>query len=180
MHNTKTKKLVTLSLFGAIVVVLQVVATFINIGGFPITLTLVPIIIAGAIYGPGAGALMGLIFGVIVDTMVITGADPSGATMMSMHPIITLGTCLLKGTLAGLFSGMAYKAISNKKIAIFVSAFLAPVVNTSVFFICLIIFFQGTFASFIAALLSINFLIELGINVLLAPGLLRIINMRKK
>lgn len=180
MKNEKTKKLVTLSLFAAIIVVLQIIATFVNFGGFPITLTLVPIIVAGAIYGPLTGGVMGLVFGSIVDVMVLTGLDPSGATMLSMHPIITMSLCLIKGCLAGLISGLAYKLIANKKVAIFVAAFLAPVVNTSVFFIGLILFFDAGFTALIAGLTSINFIIELVIDILLAPGILRIINMRKK
>ena len=180
MRNEKTKTLVTLSMFGAIVIVLQLVATFINFGGFPITLTLVPIIVAGAIYGPGAGAVLGFVFGVVVDIMVITGADPSGATMLAAHPFITIFACLLKGTLAGLISALAYKKIENKKIAIVVAAALAPIVNTVTFYIILIMFFDASFAMMIAAFISINFIIELVINILLAPGLLRIIQMRRK
>lgn len=179
MEN-KTKKIVTLSLFGAIVIVLQLIATFINFGGFPITLTLVPIIVAGAIYGPLVGGLMGLIFGVVVSVMVVTGADPSGAIMLAVHPFITIGVCLLKGFLAGYLSALAYKLIGNKKIGIVVASALAPIVNTFTLYVVLILFFDSTFAALIAAFVSINFVIELLINVLIAPGLLRVINMRKK
>ena len=83
-----TKEITTISMFAGLVVVLQVVATFINFGGFPITLTLIPIIIAGAMFGPRTGALMGTVFGVVVALMVITGADPSGATMLAMRVLI--------------------------------------------------------------------------------------------
>ena len=62
-----TKQITAISMFAGLVVVLQVVATFINFGGFPITLTLIPIIIAGALYGPKIGALMGTVFGVVVN-----------------------------------------------------------------------------------------------------------------
>lgn len=180
MRNEKTKTLITLSLFAAIVIVLQIVATFINLGGFPITLTLVPIIIAGAIYGIPAGTFLGFIFGVVVSAMVITGADPSGATMLATHPIITITACLLKGALAGFVSALAFQKIENKKLAIVAAAALAPIVNTGTLYIALILFFDASFAMMIGAFMSINFIIELLINVLLAPGLLRIVNMRKK
>lgn len=179
MKNEKTLKQVTLAIFGAIVVVLQIIATFVNFGGFPITLTLVPVVVAGAIYGMGAGALMGTIFGVVVAIMVITGADPSGATMLAIHPVVTISVCVLKGTFAGLVSAFAYNKISNKKVGIVVAGALAPIVNTGTLYICLIIFFESTFAVMLAGFMSINFLIELVINVLLAPGLLRVINARK-
>ena len=41
-RTEKTRRLVGLSIFTALVVVLQVVATFVRIGAFPVTLTLVP------------------------------------------------------------------------------------------------------------------------------------------
>ena len=66
----KNRKFAVISIFAAIVIVLQVIATYVNFGGFPITLTLIPIIIAGAVYGPYVGMLMGLVFGVVVDVMV--------------------------------------------------------------------------------------------------------------
>lgn len=178
MRNERTKRLVTISLFVAIVVVLQTVATFINFGGFPITLTLVPIIVAGALFGPGVGALCGTAFGVVVAVMVITGADPSGAGMLALHPFITLTTCVLKGTLAGLVSALAYHGLKNRNqtLAIFVASALAPITNTTTLFLVIIIWFGGTFAALLGALMSVNFIIELVIDILLAPGLLRVIN----
>lgn len=178
--KNKTKEYVTLSLFGAIVIVLQILATFINFGAFPITLTLVPIIIAGAIYGLGVGSIMGLIFGVVVITMVITGADPSGTIMFSNRPVITTIVCLLKGCLAGLFSALAYKLIKNKKIAIFVASAIAPITNTFIFYLFLILFFDSSFTALVGAFMSINFLIEIVIDIGLAPGLLRIIEKKRK
>ena len=52
--------------------------------------------------------------------MVITGADPSGATMFSAHPIITVLTCLIKGILAGYLSALTYKClkVKNEKIRV--------------------------------------------------------------
>lgn len=172
----KNKKIAITSIFIAIIVILQIIATYINFGGFPITLTLIPIIIAGAIYGPSMGALMGFVFGVIVDIMVITGADPSGAIMLAAHPIITVVTCLIKGTLAGLFGAIAYKLIKNNKVGIVASAIITPITNTAILYISLILFFETSFAAMVAAFMSINFIIELLINILIAPGLLILIN----
>ncbi len=175
MKNEKTKKLVTLAVFGAIVVVLQLVATFIKIGSFPITLTLVPVVIIAAKYGPFEGGLMGLIFGAIVLAMVVVGVDVGGASMFAIHPVHTATVCLLKGFLAGFVPGLVYKKINNKKAAIVVAGALAPICNTGTLIIFLILFFDTAFAAAFGLFISINFLIELVINMLLAPGLLRII-----
>lgn len=172
----KTKRFAVISIFAAIIIVLQVLATYINFGGFPITLTLIPIIIAGAVFGPYVGMLMGLVFGIVVDVMVITGADPSGAIMLASHPIVTIMTCLIKGALAGYLGAISYKLIKNKKLAIVIDAIITPVVNTLILYIVLILFFDTSFAAMIAAFMSINFIIELLINVIIAPGLLNLIN----
>ena len=180
MKKEETKRLVTLSLFAAIVVVLQLIASYITIGGFPITLTLVPIVLAGAIYDEKASALLGFVFGLVVLVKVLTGQDIGGNAMFALHPLVTVFVCLFKGTMAGLVCGLLYKVIKNKKLAIFVSAASAPLVNTSILYLILIVFFDSTFTAFIAALMSVNFLIELLINVLLAPGLLRVIEMPRR
>ena len=73
----KTKRLVGLSIFTALVVVLQLVATFVKIGAFPVTLTLVPIVVGAAIYGTKAGAWLGAVFGAVVAIACATGADPA-------------------------------------------------------------------------------------------------------
>ena len=121
------KKFAVISIFSALIIILQIISTYVNFGGFPITLTLIPIIISGAVYGIQMGSLMGLVFGMIVSFMVIVGADPSGAVMFATHPIITVLTCLIKGAVAGGIGALAYKKIKNKKISIVVDAVITPI-----------------------------------------------------
>ena len=176
MNNTKN--ITTIAMFVGIVVVLQIVATFINFGAFPITLTLVPIIIGGAMYGPLTGMILGTVFGIVVAIMVITGADPSGAYMFSVHPFITTFACILKGSLAGFVGAYVYQKIKdkNKLKAILFSSALVPIVNTGTLALVIILFFKGTFVTFISLFITINFALELVIDICLAPSLLRIIN----
>ena len=61
-----TKTLVGLGLLTAIVVVLQLVGSFIKFGTFSISLVLMPIVVGAALYGVGAGAWLGFVFGVVV------------------------------------------------------------------------------------------------------------------
>ena len=176
------KKNVVIAIFAAIVIVLQLVATFINFGSFPITLTLIPIIVGAAVFGPYIGLLLGTVFGIVVAIMVVTGADPSGATMLAVHPVITISVCIIKGSLAGLISGLVYKALKqkNEKLAIILAAAAAPLVNTVTLFLTLILFFESSFAVMVSALMSINFMIELMTNIILAPGLLGLIHKWQK
>ncbi|NLF34555.1 MAG: ECF transporter S component, partial [Clostridiales bacterium] len=55
-QNTQT--MTGLAIMTAIIVVLQVVASFVKFGPFSITLALAPIIIGAALYGPMAGAYL--------------------------------------------------------------------------------------------------------------------------
>ena len=174
-----TRKFVAVSIFIAITCLLQILSTYINFMGFPITLSLIPIIIGGALYGVGFGSILGLSFGIIVCLMVILGLDPAGATMFSQNWLATIFVCLFKGLAAGFMGALIYKLINNKKVAIIVSSLIATLTNTITFIIVLFLFFDYSFSTAISLLLSINFLLEIIINVVIAPSLLPILNKRK-
>ena len=182
MKKKKIRTITEVAIFSAIIIILQILATSINFGSFPITLTLIPIIVAGCVYGEYVAAFLGFVFGGIVSIMVITGADPSGATMFSAHPIITVLTCLIKGILAGYLSALTYKClkVKNEKIRVAIAAAICPIVNTITLYLSLILFFDTSLKALIGAFVSINFVIELLTNVLLAPGLTGLILRNKK
>lgn len=71
--NQKTKTLTGLALFTAIIVVLQLLGSFIKFGPFSISLVLIPIVVGAAVYGPKAGAYLGGVFGVVVLIACIAG-----------------------------------------------------------------------------------------------------------
>ena len=102
--------------------------------------------------------------------------------MLAIHPVITISVCIIKGALAGYVSGLVYKIFKdkNEKLGIVLAAAAAPLTNTVTLFLCLIIFFESSFAVMISALMSINFVIELLTNILLAPGLLTLIHSWQK
>ena len=185
MKNTKTQKIVGIGLFTAIIVVLQLLAATIKFGPFSITLVLAPIVIGAALYGIGAGAWLGLAFGVSV---LISG---DAAAFMTISPIGTVLTVLMKGMLAGLAAALVYKAIEgkNKTVAVVMAGIVSPIVNTGIFLAGCYIFFQewltaafGTtgFATVVAGLVSVNFAVELGINMILTSVIVRIIDIGRK
>ena len=81
--NGKTRRLAGLALFTAIVVVLQLLGSFIKFGPFAVSLVLIPIVVGAAVYGVSAGAWLGFVFGVVVTIAVVTGADQGGYIMFS-------------------------------------------------------------------------------------------------
>ena len=68
MENNRisTRTLTGLALFTAIVVVLQFLGAFVRFGPFSISLVLIPIVVGAALYGPLAGAWLGVVFGLVV------------------------------------------------------------------------------------------------------------------
>ena len=185
MKNTKTQKIVGIGLFTAIIVALQLLAASIKFGPFSITLVLAPIVIGAALYGIGAGAWLGVAFGVSV---LISG---DAAAFMTINPAGTVVTVLLKGMLAGLVTGLIYKALEskNKTVAVVLAGIACPIVNTGIFLAGCYLFFQewlisvfGTtgFATVVTGLVSVNFAVELGINMVLASVIVRVIDIGKK
>ena len=93
--NGKTRRLAGLALFTAIVVVLQLLGSFIKVGPFAVSLVLIPIVVGAAVYGVKAGAWLGFVFGVVVTIAVVTGADAGGYIMFSARPVMTVIVCLM-------------------------------------------------------------------------------------
>lgn len=187
--NTKTKTMVGIGLFTAIVVVLQLLGGGIHFGIFSITLVLVPIVVGAAVYSWKAGAWLGLAFGV---TVLLTG---DANAFLSVDPLATVLVVLVKGIMCGLVAGAVYTLLKrvNSILAVIVSAVCCPVVNTGIFLIGCNLFFYEKVAEWGAmygyadaasymlfGLAGINFLIELGVNILLAPVIVRLIKMGSK
>lgn len=191
MKNARydTRSLALLALLTAIVAVLQMMGIAIRFGVFAVSLVGVPIIIGGALLGPGAGAWLGLVFGI---TVLLSG---DAALFFAWDPIATVAIVLLKGTLAGLAAGALYKLLAGRNgfLAALAAAVACPVVNTGVFFLGCLLFFLDDCVQFAANLgisgsgpmvvmsvfIGFNFFFELGLDLILCPIIVRIINARR-
>ena len=170
-----------------IIIVLQLVSTFIKFGPFSITLAMIPIVVGAAVYGAGAGAYLGGVFSVVVLICCVTGADPGGAVVWNANPFLCIVVCMAKGIAAGLAAGLVYRLIAPKSVlgGTVVAAVLSPIVNTGIFYLGLALFFRPVLLSWtgetdvlyniIVGLLGVNFLVELGVNVVLSPIVVRIL-----
>ena len=187
--NTKTKNMAGVALFTAIVVVLQFLGGGIKVGGmFSISLVLIPIVVGAAVYGWQAGAWLGFAFGLAV---LMSG---DAAAFLAVDFMATVLVVLVKGTACGLVAGLAYKLLARlgKAYAVYAAAILCPVVNTGIFLLGCQFFFLETIAGWGAALgfenvyaymflglAGINFLIEIAVNIVLAPMIVRLIKIGK-
>lgn len=190
--NTKasTKTMVLGAVLTALVVILQFLGAFIKLGPFSISLVLVPIVIGCATCGVSIGAWLGLVFGI---TVLISG---DAAAFLAVNVIGTVITVLLKGALCGLLAGVVYKALEqkNRYLAVILAAIVCPLVNTGVFLLGCLVFFLSTIKEWamgfgfgenvaqymIFGLVGGNFLVELAMNIVLSPAIVRLLNIREK
>ena len=172
------KTLTGLSVLTAIVIILQ---GFVHIkfGIFSISTVLVPIVIGGALYGMWAGAWLGLVFGVTVllsgDAAFFFALD----TPMAVPGTIIIVIC--KGIGCGVASAFVYGLLKkrNLTLASVVSGLAAPIINTGLFIVGCRIFLYSSVIYIITAFIGINFVIELIVNIILNPVIMRVIHFAK-
>ena len=185
----------SIALLMAMVVVMQAISSIIPpVSGFPISLVLIPIVLGAALFGVGAGALLGATFGIIVFINCVTGADPGGAMVFAANPALCFLVVMGKGILAGMASGLVYKLVKglNPYIAMLLAAAVCPIVNTGVFIACMVTFFADVLSAWaqggdivgyiLSGLLLVNFVPELIINLAFSPASMTIVHVvgRKK
>jgi uncharacterized membrane protein len=171
-----------------ILTALSVVLSYIKI---PIVSTamvtlVLPVVVIGAI-------LCGPIVGAWLTVIPAITALPEAALFMTYNPAGTILTLILKGICAGFTAGMVYKLLSPKhpKGAIFASAAIAPIMNTGVFLLGCYIFIWPELVELarsngvgigmlIFGLAGMNFIVEMILNIVLCPAIVRIIDISKK
>ena len=194
--NTKTGRLVGMGILAALIIVLQTFASSIKIVNFTPPLSLIPIIIGAIIFDEFVGAILGLIFGIVVVLAVISGTEPFSTLMLNYNPVMTVIICILKGTVAGYVSGLLYKLLSkqnNNIFALIISSFATPIVNTGIFAVGMLTVFyklindtaasagaDNTIIFFFSGFIGINFLIEIVFVAVLVPAISNIIYVIKK
>lgn len=192
MNKNKTLKLVELAIFVAIVLVVQLLGGAVKVGPVSISLVLIPIAVGGILLGPLSGAVLGLAFGVVTVIGGLTGADFFTATLLNANWLSAVSTvllCLVKGAAAGYVSALLYKVLQhkNRSIAVVAAAVAAPIVNTGIFALGALTILNNVISqSFVGqgsnifyfvfiGCAGVNFLIELGVNILFTPAIQRIL-----
>lgn len=174
----------------ALVIILQLIGSFTTFfGPFSTALALIPIVIGAATCGVAVGGWLGLVFGA---TVLFSGG---AALFWAFNIPGTIITVLVKGIACGLAAGAVYKLLSKRHkliIPVIASAIVCPIVNTAVFLLGCSVFFLGS-ADAIAETLGMNvsgmvlffaiamgnFAFEVGLNAVLSPVIVRILNARK-
>lgn len=188
--KSRAAKIALIAIFAALIVALQVFGGFLKIGTVSLSFVLVPIVLGGMVGGVWVGTALGAVFGVVTVVMGLAGADVFTQYLLSSAPVATVAVCLVKATAAGFLSAFVFRVVSKKNVlvATFAAAVVAPVVNTGIFIAGMLLmkttllalmesFGAGTdviYFLFIGCA-GVNCLVELGLNVVLAPALYRVL-----
>ncbi|MBQ3115807.1 MAG: ECF transporter S component [Clostridia bacterium] len=191
MNNTQrffcTKNIVYLAILTALLVVLNLLGSVFKVIT-SINLTLIPIVLGALLLGLRGGIILGVISGLMTFIFGVTGIDPFTNYLFTNHPFLTFMVCTVKITAAGALGGLTYNLLSkkNKYVATFVASAVVPIVNTALFILGALTMY-GTFSTLsqgagvgvmyylIILCAGLNFLIELGINLLVAPAIYSVI-----
>ena len=183
-----TKAIVLTGLLLALEIVLQTIGNYLQFGLVNINLSLIPIVLAAVLCGPISGGILGFFNGLMALL------SPSTlAIFMPVKPVNPVGTvlvCLLKCALGGVAAAFVYdlfRKIGKNRflfntIGLFVASAIVPVINTGLFALGALVFFQDLLkaninetmpnigAVLILGFIGVNFFFELATTVFITPA----------
>lgn len=188
------KNVAVLGVLLALVVILQAFGGLFHIGAVQLNFTLIPIVLGAILLGPWAGGFLGMACGIVVLIQVIIAPSGFYYIIWLNDPVITVITCTAKTTLAGIAAGFLFKLLEkkNRSVAVFTASAIVPIVNTGIFVLCCLwmnksialtqdwmvntlgmkeLLGLNPFVFILLGLVTFNFFVELGINLIVAPGL---------
>ena len=184
----KVSLMVQLALLAALEVVLTLV--YIPIGTINLNFGLVPIVVAAVLFGPGYGALIGGVSGVVTMIQVLTGQSYFYVFLVSQNPVAASLLCVVKTAAAGFLAGLVFilfeKFSKFKVVNVLAASVACPVVNTGIFALGMLTIFGkalmadeeigtwttgGLIALVFVVLIGVNFFVELALNIVVCPAI---------
>ena len=198
-RNKKIIRMVEMAMLIALIFVMQYLGTLASTPlraiGIEFSFVLIPIVVGAFLLGPTEGAILGFVFGAM--TIVLTVVAPGTMTyiLFTERPVFYVIVAMVKAIAAGLGAGIIYKGLEklmNGKSMVLrtvIASACAPIINTGIFLLGMVLFFSTVISErwaggqniflFILGLIWINFVIEIGINIVLSPAIVRIVNVVK-
>lgn len=196
MKSTQTKKIVLLSLFIAIEVLLAVTPLgFIAIGPIRSTTLHIPVILAGILLGYKEGLLVGLTFGLLSVMMNTFAPTPASFVFSPFYEFAgvsgngaSLIIALVPRMLLGLSSAFFFRLLSNQKdmIKIVVASGLSSMMHTVLVMVGIYVFFGPQYAMIrevdfdqlvflLFTIITTNGIIEMMVGILISWGVYRVL-----
>lgn len=138
-QKTGTRNIVITGLLLALEIIFQILGNYFQIGLVNINLTLIAVVLAGVLCGPGSAMVLGFFNGVMA-----LFSPSTMALFMPVSPHGTVITCFTKCTIAGFVSALVFKALKNKNrtLGLILASILVPILNTGIFCLGSLIFFK--------------------------------------
>ena len=182
----ESKQITYRAILTAIVIVLQCVSTVIGVSWRVVpTLALIPIVLGVIVLGTWQGVFLGFVFSSVVLMFGLSGYDAGTYAMIQYNPILSILLIYVKGCVAPLVAGIAYKLTKKAypRASIWIASALCPIVNTLLY--CLGMFFfldflreagynQNALYLVFLFLPGINFVLEFILNMVLTPVVIRV------
>lgn len=186
--SERTRYMVRVSIFVALEIVLALTPLgYLHAGVLEISLMMIPVAVGGLILGPGAGALLGGVFG-LSSFLQCFGMSAFGAALLSINGFYTFLVCVPTRILAGWLPALLYRALSRRPGSALpwqaLCCLLASLLNTIFFMGTLLLCFGSTdivgFAAsgmnvlaFVIAFVGVNTAVEIPATTVLGTAIVK-------
>lgn len=156
----RTLYLTRLAVLAVILFLLELTGIgYIKTPGIELTIMQVPVIVGAILMGPGAGTILGGIFGLTSLWQAVSGKSAFGAVLFNMNPLgailTTVPTRILMGLLIGLLFRFLKGRLKNENLRYILSSLAGALLNTLLFMSVLMLFYyRSDFFRDIAATLG--------------------------
>lgn len=142
----RTLYLVRLAVLAVILLILEITGIgYIKTPGIELTILQVPVIVGAIILGPGAGAILGGVFGMTSFWQAVSGKSAFGLMLFNMNPfgaiMTTIPTRILMGFLCGLFFRFLKGRMKSQNLRYILSSLSGALLNTVFFMSMLMLFY---------------------------------------
>ncbi|MDD3278441.1 MAG: ECF transporter S component [Lachnospiraceae bacterium] len=148
MQDKKTMQMVQLAILTAIVLLMAFTPLgYLRTGGLSISLLTIPVAIGAMILGPGAGAVLGTIFG-LTSFYQCFGMSVIGTAMLGINPFFTFLVCVPTRALMGFVTGIVFRAARKRDrtriLSYYIGGLSAACFNTLFYMSTLLLCFWNT------------------------------------
>ena len=109
--KNKTRKLTQMALLTAIILLMAFTPLgYLRTGVVEITFIMIPVVVGAILMGPGAGAILGGVFG-LTSFIQCFGMSALGAMLLQVNWFFTFVVCFVPRVLTGWLAGLIFKAL---------------------------------------------------------------------
>ncbi len=146
-QNVKLRQLTQTALLIAVELVMKAVGLgSVPMGPLYMSFLTLPIAVGAMLQGPGTGALLGLVFGLVSFKDALTGGSVMTSNLLLVDPVHTFVLCVVMRVLTGFCCGLVFlaadKADRHQRWCWYAGSVSAPLLNTLFFmgYLCLAFF----------------------------------------